>query len=69
MLIKSNKAIEEDLKDDPEMGDYIAENEALIIKTKDEILKILNAFMKAGIDIDKEGVLMKMVHRDMYMPP
>ena len=67
MLLKSNKIIAEDLRDDPEMPEYLKENEGIIMKTKDEILKILNAFMKAGIDLDKEGVLMKMPHRGLYM--
>lgn len=36
------------------MPEYISENQALIVKTKDELLKILNAFLKSGIDLDIE---------------
>ena len=69
MLLKSNKAIEEDLKDeDPDWSSYIEENDRIIIRTKDEILRILNAFLTAGVDIDKENVLTKMTHRALYMP-
>ena len=45
------------------------ENESIIMRTKDEILRILNAFLAAGIDIDKENVLSGMQHRALYMPP
>ena len=69
MLIKSNKVIAEDLADDPEVGNYISENEGIIMKTKDEIVRILVAFLKVGIDIDKDEVLSKMQHRLLYMPP
>ena len=69
MLIKSNKVIAEDLADDPEVGNYISENEGIIMKTKDEIIRILVAFLKVGIDIDKDEVLSKMQHRHLYMPP
>ena len=68
MLEKSNKEIIEELADDPEVEEYIGENKGIIVRTKDEILRILNAFMQAGIDIDKENVLTKMVHRHLYMP-
>ncbi len=57
MLIKSNKQIREELGEDPEMETYIEENDKIIVRTKDEILRILNAFLAAGIDIDKENVL------------
>ena len=59
-MIKSNKAIKEELADDPDMESYIIENEELIRRNKDTVLRVLNAFMEAGIDIDKEGVLLKM---------
>ncbi len=69
MLLKSNKAIEEGLKDeDPDWTSYIEENNSIILRTKDEILRILNAFLAAGIDLDKENVLAKMTHRALYMP-
>ena len=69
MLLKSNKAIEEGLKDeDPDWTSYIEENNSIILRTKDEILRILNAFLAAGIDLDKENVLSKMTHRALYMP-
>ena len=55
--------------EDPEWETYIQENDALIIRTKDEILRILNAFMQAGVDLDKENVLSKMTHRALYMLP
>ena len=68
--MKSNKQIEEELSgDDPEWHKYVEENESIIIRTKDEILRILNAFLAAGIDIDKENVLSGMQHRALYMPP
>ena len=68
LLIRSNKAIREELADDPEVESYIRENEEIMRRTKDTILRILNAFMEAGIDIDKEGVLLKMPQRHLYMP-
>ena len=68
MLVKSNKLIKEELADDRDMGNYIKENEEIIRRTMDQILRILNAFMEAGIDLDKEGVLLKMPHRHSYMP-
>ena len=45
MLVKSNKAIREEMHDDPDVESYIEENEQIIVRTKDEILKILNAFL------------------------
>ena len=46
MLMKSNKEIEQELGgEDPEWKNYIEENEKIIVRTKDEILRILNAFM------------------------
>ncbi len=67
--MKSNKEIELELaSEDPEWRNYIQENEKIIVRTKDEILRILNAFMQAGIDLDKENVMAKMVHRGLYMP-
>ena len=68
MLLKSNTQIAEDLKGDPEMHEYIKENEGIILRSKDEVLRILSAFLKAGIHIDKEGILTKMKHRHLYMP-
>ena len=32
-------------------------------------MRILNAFMQAGVDLDKENVLSKMTHRALYMLP
>eukprot|EP00347_Sterkiella_histriomuscorum_P012898 403366795 len=66
MLIKSNKEIEKELKDDPEMPEYLKENEQLIIKSKDELLTILNAFLKSGIDLDKE-VYTQLQYRHLWM--
>ena len=68
MLMKSNKVIKEDLAEDPDLPSYLEENNSIIVRTKDEILKILNAFLLAGIDIDKENVLSKMTNRHLYMP-
>ena len=68
MLIKSNKAITEEMADDPDIESYLEENNSIIVRTKDEILKILNAFLQAGIDIDQQHVLDKMTHRLLYMP-
>ena len=68
--MKSNKQIEEELSsEDPEWHKYVEENESIIMRTKDEILRILNAFLAAGIDIDRENVLSGMQHRALYMPP
>ena len=39
------------------------------MRSKDEVLRILNAFMQAGVDLDKENVLSKMTHRGLYMLP
>ena len=52
--MKSNKIIAEELKEDPEKDNYIRENEEIIVRTKDDIIQILNAFLQAGINIDKE---------------
>ena len=70
MLMKSNKQIQEELSgEDPEWHKYVEENESIIMRTKDEILRILNAFLAAGIDIDRDNVLSGMQHRALYMPP
>ena len=45
MLMKSNKAITEEMADDPDIESYLEENNSIIVRTKDEILKILNAFL------------------------
>ena len=55
--------------EDPEWQKYVEENESIIMRTKDEILRILNAFLAAGIDIDRDNVLTGMQHRALYMPP
>ncbi len=68
MLLKSNKVMREDLGDDPDLASFLEENDRIIVRTKDEILRILNAFLQAGVDLDKENVLSKMINRHLYMP-
>ncbi|CDW79039.1 UNKNOWN [Stylonychia lemnae] len=65
-LIKSNKEIMKELADDPEMPEYIQENEGIIIKSKDDLILILNAFIKSGIDLDKE-VLPQLEHKNLWL--
>ena len=33
------------MADDPDIESYLEENNSIIVRTKDEILKILNAFL------------------------
>ena len=68
MLLKSNKVMRDDLGDDPDLASFLEENDSIIVRTKDEILRILNAFLQAGVDLDKENVLSKMTNRHLYMP-
>ena len=49
------------------MRDYIKENEDLILDKKNQLLKILNAFMKAGTDLSKE-VYPRMKYKGLYLP-
>ena len=65
-LDKSNRLIREELHDDPEMEGYLAENEAIIARSKHEILGILSAFTKAGVDVEKE-VYPGLKHRQLWM--
>ena len=48
------------------MGNYIKENDRLILRSRDEIHRILTAFIKSGITIDKE-ILPQMKYRDLYL--
>ncbi len=45
---------------------YINENDEIIMRTKDEIYRILTAFLKSGINIDKE-VFPVMPWRKLYL--
>ena len=50
-----------------EYKDYIKENEDLILNKKNEIIKIISAFIKAGSNIERD-VFPKMKYRSYYMP-
>ena len=50
-----------------EYKDYIKENEDLILDKKNEVIKIVSAFIKAGTNIQKE-VYPKMIYKSYYMP-
>lgn len=54
------------MKDDPDYKSYIKENNDIIIRTKDEIWRILSAFLKAGMNLDKD-VYPKLKHKDLYL--
>ena len=49
------------------MDEYVKENEDLILDKKNQLLKILNAFMKAGTDLSKE-VYPRMKFKGLYLP-
>jgi hypothetical protein len=61
------EANDECCKDHDELMHYIKENEDIILNKKNEIIKIMNAFMKAGTDLDKE-IIPKMKYKNYYMP-
>lgn len=65
-LMKSNRIIEEDMKDDADYKYYIKENNEIIIRSKDEIWRILTAFIKAAMNLDKD-VYPKLKYRNLYM--
>ena len=65
-LTQSNEYLKKEFKDDPDSDENIRENEELILKTKDEVYKILTAFLKAGINLDKE-VFPTMPWRELYL--
>ena len=50
-----------------EYGEYIKENDDLINDKKNEVLRILQAFVKAGTNLDRD-VLPKLKHRALYIP-
>ena len=64
--MSSNKLIAEEMQDDPDWENYVRENEGIIVKTKDEIVRIMVAFMKVGVNLDKE-VLGKLKHKNLYL--
>lgn len=64
--MKSNKLIEQELVEDPSVNQYIKENNEIIEKSKEEIHKILNAFLKSGINLDKE-VMPKLKYKSLYL--
>lgn len=80
-LINSNKYFKEEIQatkdqpedyDDPEAerveyAEYIKENEGLINNFKDQIIRIMNAFLKAGTNVDRD-VYPKMKYKGLYMP-
>ena len=64
--MSSNKLIAEEMQDDPDWENYVRENEDIIVRTKDEIVKIMVAFLKVGVNLDKE-VLGKLKHKNLYL--
>ena len=65
--MKSNKIIEEELKgEDPDYRLYIKENYEIIMRTKDDVIKIINAFLKSGINLQKE-VYPQLKYRSLYL--
>ena len=74
-LIRSNKEMQEErqqaIEDDDyelaqEWADFITENDGVIIKQKDTIIKILTQFLKVGTNLEKE-IYPKMKYRSLYM--
>jgi hypothetical protein len=65
-LMKSNKIIEEDLVNDPDLPHYVKENNEIIENTKEEIMRILNAFLKSGMNLDKE-VYPQLKYKSLYL--
>ena len=43
------------------------ENDAVLVDLKDQILRILNAFLKAGLNLERD-VYPRMKYKGMYMP-
>ena len=80
-LINSNKYFKEEIQatkdkpedyEDPEADreeyiEYIKENEGVINNFKDQIIRIMNAFLKAGTNVDRD-VYPKMKYKGLYMP-
>ena len=73
-LLQSNAFFEQEKKENPddeeyinEMDEYVKENEDLILDKKNQLLKIINAFMKAGTDLSKE-VYPRMKFKGLYLP-
>ena len=73
-LLQSNAFFEQEIKDNQddeeyriELKQYIKENQDLILDKKNQLLKILNAFMKAGTDLSKE-VYPRMKFKGLYLP-
>ena len=72
-LLESNKYLQEEIKDTEtkqEVEEYkvfIAENQDVILNLKNQMLRILNAFMKAGTNLEKE-IYPKLKYKGLYMP-
>lgn len=74
-LLRSNKYFEEEMQnpenqEDPEViqefKDFKKENDDIILNSKDQIIRIMNAFIKAGTNIERD-IYPKMKYRSMYM--
>ncbi len=48
------------------MPAYIEENNEIILRAKDDIYKIVNAFLQSGIDLDVE-VFPALKHKSLYL--
>jgi hypothetical protein len=73
-LLNSNAFFEKEISENPddeeyavEMREYIKENQDVILDKKNQLLKIINAFMKAGTDLSKE-VYPRMKYKGLYLP-
>ena len=74
-LIRSNKYFIEEMQDpenqeDPEVmqefEDFKKENDDIILNSKDQIIRMMNAFIKAGTNIERD-IYPKMKYRALYM--
>jgi len=65
--------LEDEIKDQEskaeieEFRGFIAENEDVILNLKNQMLRMLNAFMKAGTNLEKE-IYPKLKYKGLYMP-
>ena len=50
-----------------EYGEYISENADIILNKKNQVIKILNAFIKAGSNLDRD-VFPKLKYKHEYIP-
>jgi hypothetical protein len=64
-LSEMEEAETKDEKD--EFVEYIKENEDLVLDKKNQVIKICNAFMKAGINLELD-VYPKLKYKSLYLP-